>query len=185
MSMMRGIRWAAMPGAPSKAPGAARTCRSFIQADFCFSNRRFGVKHFQTLHDCSVDVAHGLALLFGIGAKALPSWDSRMRWNNLRRGLVARWATGSSGLANSPHPSSREGHHSTTGWTSRFLLSHLILQGCHTAATSLVQRNSLPPTQMRCMITAKRRASVGSVREHVLSFQSTVVFCEMESKITS
>src|SRR6516162_4149610 len=31
--------------------------------------------------------------------------------------------------------------------------------GFHTAATYLVQRNSVPSTQMRCMITAKRRAS--------------------------
>ena len=31
-----------------------------------------GVKHFQTIHHTSVDVAHGLALLFGIGTKALP-----------------------------------------------------------------------------------------------------------------
>jgi hypothetical protein len=36
-----------------------------------FSNRPFGVKHFQTIHHCSVDVSHGLALLFGIGTKAL------------------------------------------------------------------------------------------------------------------
>ena len=35
-----------------------------------FSNRPFGVKHFQTIHQCSVDVAHGLALLFGLGTKA-------------------------------------------------------------------------------------------------------------------
>ena len=34
---------------------------------FCFSNRPFGVKHFQTIHRYSVDVAHGLVLLFGIG----------------------------------------------------------------------------------------------------------------------
>jgi hypothetical protein len=27
----------------------------------------------------SVDVAHGLALLFGIGTRALPSWDSKTR----------------------------------------------------------------------------------------------------------
>src|ERR1035437_9605462 len=48
-----------------------------------FSNRPFEVKHFQTIHHCSVDVAHGLALLFGIGTKALPLWDSRTRRNNL------------------------------------------------------------------------------------------------------
>jgi len=48
-----------------------------------FSNRPIGVKRFQTTHHCSVDVARGLVLLFGIGTKALPSWDSRTRWNNL------------------------------------------------------------------------------------------------------
>ena len=34
-----------------------------------FSNRPFGVKRFQTIHHYSVDVAHGLVLLFGIGTK--------------------------------------------------------------------------------------------------------------------
>src|SRR6478672_2039562 len=53
-----------------------------------FSNRPFGVKRFQTIHPYSVDVAHGLVLLFGIGTKALPSWDSKTRWNNLRDGLT-------------------------------------------------------------------------------------------------
>ena len=32
---------------------------------------------------CVDDVARGLALLFGIGTKALPGWDSKTRWNNL------------------------------------------------------------------------------------------------------
>jgi mono/diheme cytochrome c family protein len=53
-----------------------------------FSNRPFGVKHFQAIHQCSVDVAHGLALLFGIGTKAVPPWDSRTRRNNLLGGLA-------------------------------------------------------------------------------------------------
>jgi hypothetical protein len=53
-----------------------------------FSNRPVGVKRFQTIHRYSVDVAHGLVLLFGIGTKALPSWDSKMRWNNLWGGLA-------------------------------------------------------------------------------------------------
>jgi hypothetical protein len=35
--------------------------------DVRFSNRPFGVKHFQTIRHYSVDVAHGLVLLFGIG----------------------------------------------------------------------------------------------------------------------
>jgi N-methylhydantoinase A len=59
------------------------------EADVRFSNRPFGVKRFQTIHHhCSVDVTHGLVLLFGIGTKALPSWDSGTRWNNLFRGLT-------------------------------------------------------------------------------------------------
>jgi hypothetical protein len=55
-----------------------------IPANVRFSNRPFGVKHLQTIrHHCCVDVAHGLVLLFGIGTKAVPSWDSKTRWNNL------------------------------------------------------------------------------------------------------
>jgi hypothetical protein len=42
--------------------------------------------------------------------------DSKTRWNNLRGGLAVRVTVGPSGHTNSPHPSSREGHHSTTGW---------------------------------------------------------------------
>jgi hypothetical protein len=75
--------------------------------DVRFSNRPSRVKHFQTIHDCSVDVARGLALLFGIGTKALPSWDSRTRRNDLSGGLAVRLTAGPSGHANSPHPSSR------------------------------------------------------------------------------
>ena len=56
--------------------------------DVCFSNRPFGVKHFQTIHQCDVDVARGLVLLFGIGTGAFPSWDSRTRRNNLLVGLA-------------------------------------------------------------------------------------------------
>src|SRR5262249_38890751 len=39
----------------------------------------FGVKHFQAIQHSNVDVAHGLALLFGLGTRALPSWDSKTR----------------------------------------------------------------------------------------------------------
>ena len=127
--------------------------------DVRFSNRPFGVKRFQTIHLCNGDIARELALLFGIGTKALPLWDSKTRWNNLLGGLAVSVTAGPSGHANSPHPSSREGHHSTAGWNSSFLLSHLILHRPHAVATSRVQRNSVPSTHMRCMITANRRAS--------------------------
>jgi hypothetical protein len=36
-----------------------------------FSNRPIWVKRFQTVYDHSVDVTHGLVLLFGIGARPL------------------------------------------------------------------------------------------------------------------
>src|SRR6202030_75777 len=73
-------------------------------------------------------------------------------------GVVDRVTT--SRHTNSPHPSSREGHLSTAGWILGFLLSGLILNGLHAAASafSRVHRNSVPSPQMRCMITASRRA---------------------------
>ena len=129
------------------------------RSDVCFSNRPVWVKRFQTIHQCCVDVAHGRALLFGIGTKALPSWESRTRRNNLSGGLAVRRTAGPSDQANSPHPSSREGHLSTVGWNSSILLWDVILCGRHPAAISRVQRNSVPSTQMRCMITASRRAN--------------------------
>src|SRR3974390_2435854 len=46
-------------------------------ANVRFSNRPVWVKRFQAIHHFSVDVACGLVLLFGLGAKALPVWDSR------------------------------------------------------------------------------------------------------------
>ena len=36
-------------------------------SDVRFSNRPVWVKRFQAIHWCGFDVAHGLALLFGIG----------------------------------------------------------------------------------------------------------------------
>jgi hypothetical protein len=84
--------------------------------------------------------------------------DSRTRRTNLLGGLAVRRTAGPSGHAISPHPSSREGHHSTARWSSRVLLSNLILHLHAAAASFRVQRNSLPSTQMRCMITASRRA---------------------------
>jgi hypothetical protein len=69
-----------------------------------FSKRPFEVKHFQTMRHCNVDVAHGLALLFGIGTRALPSWDPRTRWNNLTGGLAVGRSKRPSGLTSSIVP---------------------------------------------------------------------------------
>ena len=106
-------------------------------AHFRFSNRPFEVKRFQTIHHHSFDVARRLVLLSGIGTKALPLWGSRRRWNNLSHGLAVRRTAGSSGSANSPHPSSREGHHSTARWSSSFLLLDLILKRLLLSSTLL------------------------------------------------
>jgi hypothetical protein len=88
--------------------------------DVRFSNRPFRVKRFQAIHHSGVNVARGLSLLFGLGTKALPSWDSKTRWNNLLGDLAVNVTAGSSGHTNSPHPSSREGHHSTVWADFRF-----------------------------------------------------------------
>src|SRR6266480_6238370 len=113
------------------------------RANVRFSNRPTWVKRFQTFHSYGVDVAHGLVLLFGIGAGAFPSWDSRTRRNNLLGGLAVRRTAGPSDQTNSPHPSSRKGHHSTTWWSSRFLLSGLILH-CHAAAAVMLLPRLVP-----------------------------------------
>src|SRR5262245_13942499 len=91
-------------------------------ADVRFSNRPVWVKRFQAIHQLGVDITRGLALRSGIGTKALPQWDSRTRRNDLWVGLAVRVTAGPSGHANAPHPSSREGHHSTARWSSNFLL---------------------------------------------------------------
>ena len=128
-------------------------------ADVRFSNRPFGVKRFQTIHHYSVDVARGLVLLFGIGTKALPSWDSKTRWNNLYCGLAVRVIGRSKRtyeLTSSIVPRGTSFHRSVE---LAFSPIALILRDRHASATSLVQRNSVPSTHMRCMMMASRRAS--------------------------
>jgi hypothetical protein len=131
-------------------------------ADVRFSNRPVGVKRFQTIHlqRCR---CHSRA------RASLRNRHNRPFHHRIRRrgGTIFRAAlpsAGPSGHANSPHPSSREGHYSTAWWSSGFLLFRLISQAAHAAAAFLVQQNSVPSTQMRCMITAKRRASATIAR---------------------
>jgi hypothetical protein len=105
-----------------------------------------------------VNVTRGLMLLYGLGTQAGPSWDSKTRWNDLWGGLAA--VVGRSKrtyeLTSSIVPRGTLFHRVVE---LGFLLFHLISYRVHTAAASLVQRNSVPSTQMRCMMTAKRRAS--------------------------
>jgi hypothetical protein len=59
-------------------PRAAATLCPLVQSPL-------RVKHFQTIHDCGVQYRLcGLVLRYGIGTTAVPSWDSRMRWNKRR-----------------------------------------------------------------------------------------------------
>jgi len=57
-----------------------------------FSNRPFGVKRFQTIHRYTVDVAHGLVLLFGIGTKASMGFEDEVEQSKWRpsRELIGR-----------------------------------------------------------------------------------------------
>jgi hypothetical protein len=123
-----------------------------------FSNRPFGVKHFQTIHRYSVDVARGLVLLFGIGTKG----PSIMGFEDKAAQSVSRPCRQSSGrskrtyeLTSSIVPRGTSFHCSVD---LEFSPIALILCEPHAAAVSLVQRNSVPSTQMRCMITANLRA---------------------------
>jgi hypothetical protein len=80
--------------------------------------------HFQAIHHPRVDVARRLALLFGLGTKALPSWgfedEVEQSFGRARRQYDGEVQADK---RFSPHPSSREGHHSTAGWSSIVPLS--------------------------------------------------------------
>ena len=122
--------------------------------DVRFSNRPFGVKHFQTIHQCDVDVARGLVLLFGIGTGAFPSWDSRTRRNNLLVGLAVEERRVQADIRT--HLIHRPARDIFPPLGGALVFSYRV----HAAAVacSLVQQNSVPSTHMRCMITASRRA---------------------------
>ena len=89
-------------------------------------------------------------------AQAGPSWDSKTRWNDLLGGLAVGRSKRTYELTSSIVPRGTPFHRVVE---LGFLLFHLISYRVHTAAASLVQRNSVPSTQRRCMTTAKRRAS--------------------------
>jgi hypothetical protein len=55
-------------------------CRSATSASLI---GRWGQALFRLTTYHGVDVARGLMLLFGLGTKALPVWDSKTRCNNL------------------------------------------------------------------------------------------------------
>jgi hypothetical protein len=120
---------------------------------------RLGSSAFRLSTTAMVNVTRGVMLLYGLGTQAGPSWDSKTRWNDLWGGLAA--VIGRSKrtyeLTSSCVPRGTSFHHRVE---LEFSPIGLIAYGSHAvASSSLVHRNSVPSTQMRCMITAKRRAS--------------------------
>ena len=99
-------------------------------------------------------------LLFGIGTKALPSWDSKTRRNNLLGGLAVRLNGRSKRtyeLTSSIVPRGTSFHRWVELEFPPIAFDPARFSCC--SRLSRVQRNSVPSTQMRCMITANRRAS--------------------------
>ena len=124
-----------------------------------FSNRPSGSSTFRLSTNSSVDVAHGLVLLFGLGTEALPSWGFEDEVEQ-SFGRPCRQYDGRSKRPNDLTSSIVPRGTSFHRWVELdFLLLHWILHSSQATATSLVHRNSVPPTHMRCMITANRRAS--------------------------
>src|SRR6516165_3464704 len=76
---------------------------SRVVSDVRFSNRPGWVKRVQTIHHSSVDVAHGLALLLGIGTWAFHH-GVRERGGTIFTGSCRQLTAGPSGHAISPHP---------------------------------------------------------------------------------
>src|SRR6202008_5165277 len=117
---------------------------------------RLGSSAFQVIRRFSVDIARGHALLYGLGTKALPAWGSKTRWNNLSVdlavGLTGRFKQ-TYELTSSIVPRGTSFHHAV-----ELEFPPLVRDCFHAAAACRVQRNSVPSTQMRCMITARRRA---------------------------
>jgi hypothetical protein len=119
---------------------------------------RLGSSAFRLSTTGGADVTRGLVLLFGIGAKALPSWGSKTRWNDLRGGLADNCRQVQADMrTHLIHRPARDTIPPPGG--ARATPCAFDLSRCHAAASmSLVQRNSVPSTQIRCKITASRRA---------------------------
>ena len=101
---------------------------------------------------------------FSSGWTRWPSQDGmrKMKRNNLRGVLTVAHTVGTSCGAISLHPSSREGHlPPEAAETSSCVSVSRIGRRRHQAeaAFSFVHWNSVPSTQMRCMMTASLRAS--------------------------
>src|SRR4030095_14194439 len=128
--------------------------------DVRFSNRPFGVKRFQAIHHSSVDVAHGLALLFGLGTRgpSIMGFEDEVEQSF---GRPCRQTNGRSKrtceLTSSIVPRGTSFHRPVELECPSIGLDAARFHAA-AVACSRVQRNSVPSTHMRCMITANRRA---------------------------
>src|SRR5262249_37488591 len=120
---------------------------------------RLGSSAFRLSTNSSVDVAHGLSLLFGLGTKgpSIMGFEDEVEQSF---GRPCRQCDGrfkrTYELTSSIVPRGTSFHR---GVELDFLLLHWILHSSQATATSLVHRNSVPSSHTRCMITANRRAS--------------------------
>ena len=113
--------------------------------DVCFSNRPVRVKRFQAIHHCGVDVARGLVLLYGLGARVLPSWDPKTRWNNLLGGLSVKRTAGPSRTCELRNKG-EQGERSDAG------------------LTKILSRSRRPPERTRAPELAPRRQTLRAKR---------------------
>src|SRR5260221_7994089 len=134
---------------------------------------------FQAIHHSSVDVAHGLALLFGLGTKALPSWgfedEVEQSFGRPRR----QYDGGSkrtNDLTSSIVPRGKSFHR----WVELyFLLSHLILHSSQATATSLIGRlgqalSGYPPLQRQCRSRARASLRTRHQGPSIMGFEDEV-----------
>jgi hypothetical protein len=138
-------------------------------AERALSNRssligRSEASAFQTFRGRIVGVAREPALLSGIGAQRPFQYGIRRRGGTISVAALRQTNGRPDRFTNSPHPSSREGHHSTTrriqisSYCSCPHRSHAAAMCC------LVHWQSVPLTHIRCMTTAIRRATATIAR---------------------
>src|SRR5262245_14965972 len=124
------------------ANGAKRTCRRKLHMSASLTGR-LGSSAFRLSTNSSVDVAHGLSLLFGLGAKrpSIMGFEDEVEQSFGRpcRQCDSRFKR-TYELTSSIVPRGTSFHR---GVELDFLLLHLILHRSQAAATSLVHRNSV------------------------------------------
>jgi hypothetical protein len=130
-----------------------------LQCRCRFSNRPSGVKRFQAIHQlqCRCRSRARASLRTRRQGPSIMGFEDEVEQSF---GRPCRQCDGRSKrtyeLTSSIVPRGTSFHR----WVELdLLLSHLILHSSQATATSLVHRNSVPSTHMRCMITASRRAS--------------------------